>query len=227
MSGLYIQHKRNFHVIRWTSALILIAALATYAYFGIRWYTTGALSPLPMPVSSADVSINETPVMASQVQKHTVAANEPRYIEIPKLGVAQTRIMKVGVTANNMLDVPRNLDDTAWYTKSATPGSGVGAVLIDGHGKGVSRNGVFSKLNELQKDDQISIERGDGKVFTYAVYDIRDMPLSEVNATGMKEMMVSAEPAKEGLSLIVSSGKWIPKDKVFDHRLMLRATIVD
>lgn len=227
MSGLNIQHKRNFHVIRWTVALILMAIVAAYAYFGIRWYNTGELSPVPLPVAAADASIDETPVTDKQVSEHRVAANEPRYLEIPKLGISKTRITKVGVDKRNMLDVPKNIDDTAWYAKSAQPGSGVGAVLIDGHNGGISRNGIFAKINTLEAGDQLAIERGDGKRFTYEVDDVRDMPLAWVNKEGMKEMMKSVDPSKEGLSLITCSGKWIPKDKVFDRRVLVRATIVD
>jgi sortase (surface protein transpeptidase) len=201
--------------------------VAAYAYFGIRWYNTGDLSPLPLPVSAADTSVDETPVSAKQVQDYVVSPEAPRYLEIQKLGITQSRVTKVGLTANHMLDVPRNLADTGWYAKSATPGSGVGAVLIDGHSTGVSRSGVFAKLSSLQKGDQVTIERGDGKSFTYEVYDVRDMTLDQVNKTGMKEMMYSVDPSKEGLSLISSSGKWIPKAQVFDHRILVRATIVD
>ena len=227
MSGLHIAHKRNYHAIRWAVALILLLAGALYAYFGIRWYSTGELSPLPMPVSAADNSIDETPVTDKQVAAHKVQPEQPRYLEIPKLGISQARVTQVGVTKNNMLDVPGTLDDAGWYAKSATPGSGVGAVLIDGHNGGVSRNGVFAGLDKLKKGDQISIERGDGERFTYEVHDVRDMPLQWVNEAGMKEMMYSVEPDKEGLSLITCSGKWIPKDKVFDRRVLVRATIVE
>jgi sortase (surface protein transpeptidase) len=180
-----------------------------------------------MPVSAADTSVDESVVTDKQVQDYKVGASEPRYIEITKLGIAQTRVTKVGLTANKMLDVPRNINDTGWYAKSATPGSGVGAVLIDGHNGGVTRSDAFAKLETLQKGDQISIERGDGKTFTYEVYDVRDMSLAQAVNGGMKEMMYSVDPSKEGLSLITSSGKWVPKDKQFDHRIMVRATIVD
>lgn len=227
MSGLSIQQKRNLHIVRWALAVALLVIALAYAYFGVRWYNTGELSPLPLPVSAADSSIDETPVTNKQVEEYTVPAEQPRYIEIPSIGVAKTRVTRVGVTSRNMLDVPKNIDDAAWYAKSTTPGSGVGAVLIDGHNGGVSRNGVFAKLGDLKEGDQISVERGDGKVFSYEVYDVRDMPLEQVNKTGMKEMMYSAEPAKEGLSLITCSGKWIPKDKVFDRRIMVRATLVE
>jgi hypothetical protein len=77
----------------------------------------------------------------------------------------------------------------------------------------------------LKQGSEISIERGDGKKFTYEVRDVRDMPLDWVNKTGMKEMMYSVDPEKEGLSLITCSGKWIPKQKVFDRRVLVRATL--
>lgn len=207
--------------------MVLMAALCLYAYFGVRWYNTGELSPLPLPVAAADASIEESEPTEKQIQSHAVPADEPRYLEIPKLGVITTRVTKVGVTGRNMLDVPHNLSDTGWYAKSAKPGSGVGAVVIDGHSQGVTRHGVFEKLKTLVKGDQVAVERGDGKVFTYEVRDVRDMPLDWVNEVGMKEMMYSVDPSKEGLSLIAGSGKWVPKDKVYDHRVLVRATLVE
>ncbi len=227
MSGLEIQHKRNYHVIRWAVALTLLAGVGIYAYFGLRWYSTGIESPLPLPVAAADSSVDETPVTDEQIAKHSVATDAPRYVEIPKLGVTKARVTKVGLTDRRILDMPRTLDDTGWYTKSAKPGSGAGAVLIDGYAKGVSRGGTFEKLSILQKGDQVSVERGDSKIFTYEVYDVRTMPFEWVLKAGMKEMMYSVDPSKEGLSLIAPAGKWIPKDKVFDHRVLVRATIVE
>ncbi len=227
MSGLSIEQRRNNHIIRWVLALLLVAIGVAYVYFGFRWYNTGELSPLPLPVSAADSSIDETPVSDKQIDEYSVPASQPKYIEIPAINMPKARVTRVGVTARNMLDVPKNIDDTAWYTKSAVPGAGVGAVVIDGHNGGVTRNGIFARLGNLKAGDQISIERGDSKVFTYKVYDVRDMPLQQVNQTGMKEMMMSADPSKEGLSLITCSGKWIPKEKVFDRRILVRATIID
>jgi LPXTG-site transpeptidase (sortase) family protein len=135
------------------------------------------------------------------------------------------RVQKVGVTSNNQLDVPKNINDAAWYQKSATPGQGYGAVLIDGHNGGITRNGVFAKLNTLSQGDQITVERGDGKKYTYSVVENESMSLDEVNSTGMKKMMKSADEDTEGLSLITCDGKWIPKIQQFDRRIMLRAVL--
>ena len=227
MAGLEIDQKREFHPWRWFFTLVLIALLAAAGWFAYRWYTTGEEPPLPIPIASANPNIDESEIPQAAVDSYTVPATQPRYISIPKLGISNVRVMKVGVKANNELDVPKNIGDTAWYEKSATPGQGYGAVLIDGHNGGFTKDGVFAKLNTLKIGDEIIIERGDGKMFTYNVAESESMALDEVNSTGMKKMMKSVDDDKEGLSLITCDGKWVPKLQQFDRRIMLRAVIAE
>lgn len=225
MSGLHIQHKRNFHAMRWLIATVLLVVVVAYGYFGIRWYNTGELSPFPIPVAASESGVDTSTVSEKELSDHTVKNQEPRYIEMPSLGVTVTRVTKVGVTERNMLDLPTNVHDAGWYAKSAKPGSGAGAVVLSGHSGTGSAQGIFTTLDELKPGDSITIERGDGRVFTYEVHDVREKPIDWVNQSGMKEMMYSADPAREGLSLIGGSGKWIPKEKVFSHRILVRALL--
>jgi hypothetical protein len=227
MSGLHIDRQRNFHVVRWLLALLLFAVVCAYGYFGLRWYHTGELSPLPIPVAAADNSIDESDIDEINIEKHTVAANEPRYLEIPKLGLISTRVMKTDMNERKMLNTPANLNDVGWFSKSATPGSGVGALIINGHAQGATKDGALDGVSSLTKGDQILIERGDGELFIYEVVDTQTMPVADFIATGMKAMMVSVDPEKEGLNLIVSSGSWVPKQKLYNQRLLVRATIVE
>ena len=227
MSGLQIHHKKNFHLMRWMLAILLVIIGILYVYFGVRWYNTGEVSPLPLPVAAANSGLDETPVLAKQIESHTAKSNEPRILEIPALGLEAVRITKIGVTDRHLLDTPSNIHDAGWYTKSATPGSGVAAVVLHANKGSATQDGVFAKLDSLKPSDQIIIERGDGKVFTYEVTDVREKPFLWVSQQGMKEMMYSADPSKEGLSIIVDSGKWIPKHKVYDHKILVRATLVE
>jgi LPXTG-site transpeptidase (sortase) family protein len=205
---------------------VLFVALATYSTYS--WYMTGS-TPLdiPLPVAKADARINEAPVTAEQVNTHEVGPLEPRYISIPSLGVSKARVMNVGLTDTNHLDVPQNIHDAGWFNKSATPGSGFGAVVIDGHSVGINENGVFIDLHKLQKGQLITIERGDGQQISYEVADNRTMSLDEANETGMQSMMSSADSSKEGLSLITCAGTWVPRMNMFDQRVMLRAVAID
>ena len=227
MSGLHIPHQRNYHAVRWTIAIILMIIIGSYAYFGVRWYNTGELSPLPLPVAATDTSLDERDVTAAALNAHSAKADEPRFIEIPKLGLSSTRIEKIGVTERRMLDTPKHVLNAGWYTKSSKPGAGVGSVVVNGHVKGAQRDGAFVKVGDLAKGNQITIERGDGKRFTYEVFDVRTQSVQWLNSSGMKEMMYSVDPSKEGLSLIADAGVWVPRDKTYDHRTVVRATLVE
>jgi len=227
MAGLEIKEKREFHLWRWFFWLVFIALLALCGWFGYKWYTTGELPPFPLPIASADPRVDETDLTQATINAYTVPASQPRYISIPKLNARKVRVQKVALDANNLISMPKNIHDTGWFDKSATPGQGYGAVLINGHSTGSSKSGPFAKLGTLQPSDTVTIERGDGKKFSYVVVENMSMPLEEVNATGMKKMMLPYDDNKEGLSLITTAGKWVPKIQQFDHRIMLRAVIVD
>lgn len=57
----------------------------------------------------------------------------------------------------------------------------------------------------------VTVERGDGKSFTYKVVSNVTMSLDDVNKYGMQQMMQSVDPNKEGLSLITCAGNYIPR----------------
>jgi len=226
MSGLVIHQKRSLHLMRWVVLLAVLALLGAYAYYGVRWFRTGELSPLPLPVAAADGSVSESKISRDQIDAYAAGKAEPRYLIIDDF-LIKSRIQKAGLNDRKMFSMPNNLDDTVWYDKSAAPGKGFGAVVIGGRNIGISRDGTFSKLEKLQKRDRIKIERGDGIVIKYEVRDIQEKPIDWVNKVGMTDMMSSMDSSKEGLSLITDSGKWIPSQKEFDSRVIVRAVRVD
>lgn len=223
--GLEIDQKRDFRAVRWLIILGIVLLLVAIGYYGVMWYTTGARPPLvPLPaVAYADPTVNETPITKKQIDEYTVPATNPRYISIPSLNVSKARVVLVGLLPNNELDTPLHIDDTGWYDKSAFPGQGYGVVLIDGHNGGISRNGIFSHLDRLKNGDKITIERGDGKKMTYSIVENRTMSLKDANKTGMNRLLQPYDPEKEGLGLITCAGDWVPRDKVFNKRIMVRA----
>jgi len=227
MPGLYIERKRDLHIIRWLICLVIVLVLVAVGYYAYEWYTTGSRPPLvPLPASAyADPSVDESPVTLADINNYKVPATHPRYISIPALGINKARVVIVGLTKNNTLDTPAKIADTAWYKDSAFPGQGYGEVVIDGHNGGISRNGIFVHLDQLKNDDKIIIERGDGKKFTYDVVENRTESLQDVNATGMQRLMTPYDSSNEGLGLITCAGNWIPRDRVFDKRILVRAVV--
>ena len=224
-SGLYIDQKRNFHAVRWLIILGILLLIAACGYYAYLWYTTGAKPPLvPLPATAyADPTVDESPVTKKQIDEHTVPATHPRYISIPALGISKARVTTVGLLKNNELDTPLRIDDAGWYDKSAFPGQGFGVVLIDGHNGGVSRDGIFAKLDKLKNGDKIIIQRGDGKKISYSVVENRTVSLAEANKTGMNRVLQPYDQEKEGLGLITCAGDWVPRDKVYSKRVLVRA----
>ncbi len=223
MSGLHIQHKREFHLFRWLILLAFLALLAAYAFYGVRWFKTGELSPLPLPVAAADGSVDESKLTRQQVAAYKVNATQPRFLIIDDF-LVKARVQQAGLNERKMFTMPSNLDDVVWFNKSVQPGTkGYGSSVITGRNVGISRDGTFSKLQKLEKRDVIKIERGDGKVIKYEVTEIKEEPLEQFNKTGMTEVMTATSSGKEELSLITDSGKWIPSQKEFDSRLIVRA----
>lgn len=221
--GLAIKTQKDRHIGRWVVALVIVMAIIAAGWYGYNWYTHGAALPVDIPAAKADPSVDESEVSKQDIDAYAVPAANPRYISIPALNIENTRVYGVGVTAQNILESPRNIHDAAWYKKSQPPGTGYGAVLINAHNGGITKNGVFAELNTLTPGDRITIERGDGKKISYRVVELKTMSLQEINDTGMKTMMQSIEPSKEGLNLITCAGKWVPRLNQFDQRITLRA----
>lgn len=228
-TGLEIKYRRNFISTHGVLVVAFLALGTLSFYYGFRWYTTGEEPPVPIPVSAAAAypSVSTDDVTDQQKAEYTVPEYNPKSLTIDALGIRDARIFPVGTTETGELDTPDNIFDVAWFTRSVTPGQGSGAILLNGHNGGFSKNGVFAQLDALPNGSLIKLERGDGEEFTYEVVENRNVPLEEVNQTGMKEMMYSAQPDKEGLNIITCAGRYIPKDKLFDHRILLRAVRVD
>lgn len=229
MAGLYIERKGRGVIIGWVMSVIVVGLVLVVGWYTYQWFVTGEKPPIiPLPASAlADPSVDESAVTDSMVDDYTVPATHPRYISIPALNIDKARVQVVGLTKNNTLDTPRNISDTAWYNQSATPGQGYGQVVIDGHNGGVSRDGVFVNLDKLANGDEIMIERGDGKQIVYKVVENKTESLKDANTTGMQRLMTPYDDTKEGLGLITCAGNWVPRDKVFDKRILVRAVAVD
>ena len=191
-------------------------------------------------IQTKDISSSSSQTVASHEVDETEVTQEkkddyqvpnpsfPRYLSIPSLKISNARVVQIGTIKNTgQLDSPKSIYDAGWYTKSGLPGAGKGAVLIDGHNGGPTKGGIFENLGSLSKGSEIIIERGDGQRITYQVADNREMSVEginhESNPLGMKTMLNSMDPKKEGLNMITCVGDWDYSKNTFNKRVMLRA----
>lgn len=226
-TGLRIEQQKSFSLVPWIVGFVLLALFVAAGWFGYRYYTTGEQPPIPVALAAVNPEVDEADVTNEQKDAHEVPANLPRYISIPVLGVDNARVMSVGVKTNGELDTPKNINDVGWYDKSTTPGFGNSALLLDGHNGGPTKGGVFEKLPDLKLGDQITIERGDGKKFTYEVAENKTLSLDDLNNGGMKRMSESASDMAEGLNLISCTGNWVPAKNTYDQRVTIRAVAIE
>jgi hypothetical protein len=206
--------------------LLLIGYTGFYLYVNFI-QTKDISSSSGQTVASHEV--DETEVTQEKKDDYQVPnPSFPRYLSIPSLKISNARVVQIGTIKNTgQLDSPKSIYDAGWYTKSGLPGAGKGAVLIDGHNGGPTKGGIFENLGSLSKGSEIIIERGDGQRITYQVVDNREMSVEDINnesnPLGMKTMLNSMDPKKEGLNMITCVGDWDYSKNTFNKRVMLRA----
>lgn len=206
--------------------LLLIGYTGFYLYVNFI-QTKDISSSSGQTVASHEV--DETEVTQEKKDDYQVPSPSfPRYLSIPSLKISNARVVQIGTIKNTgQLDSPKSIYDAGWYTKSGLPGAGKGAVLIDGHNGGPTKGGIFENLGSLSKGSEIIIERGDGQRITYQVADNREMSVEDINnesnPLGMKTMLNSMDPKKEGLNMITCVGDWDYSKNTFNKRVMLRA----
>ena len=206
--------------------LLLIGYTGFYLYVNFI-QTKDISSSSGQTVASHEV--DETEVTQEKKDDYQVPnPSFPRYLSIPSLKISNARVVQIGTIKNTgQFDSPKSIYDAGWYTKSGLPGAGKGAVLIDGHNGGPTKGGIFENLGSLSKGSEIIIERGDGQRITYQVVDNREMSVEDINnesnPLGMKTMLNSMDPKKEGLNMITCVGDWDYSKNTFNKRVMLRA----
>jgi hypothetical protein len=218
------QKNRKPKLVQVLMYILLLAASAVATFLIIK-----IVLPLDQPaaetVQTAENSLDikdET----EPVGEWIVAPDRPRYLTINRLGIVNARVVELGTKGDdNQLEDPANIHDAGWYRESALPGAPFDityAGLYDGHNTGINQRGVFYNLGKLVVGDTITIERGDGALFNYAVREVQTPLLEEVD---MAKMQKSFDPTIEGLNLITCGGDWSVERQTYTHRVTVRATI--
>ncbi len=156
---------------------------------------------------------------------YEVAADKPRFLSIPSIGVYRSPIMEVSVNSRGEMATPPYLYNVGWYTGSSLPGTN-GVSIIDGHG-GPYSNAIFENLPSLAVGAEIIIEMGDGRIFNYYVADVANKPIGEEANNYMTNAFRSPETGRGSLTLITCTGDWVVRDNIrtYSHRLFVRALL--
>lgn len=106
-------------------------------------------------------------------------ASEPTALRIDSIGVDE-QVFPIGLGEDGKLLAPRGeqADLAAWFDGSPTPGQS-GPAVIEGHVTWGGEPSVFFELGALQPGDRIEVDREDGTVATFEVYDAARYPKDE------------------------------------------------
>ena len=133
----------------------------------------------------------------------------PVSLTIPLIGV-KTNLITLGLAAGGSMQVPVSATVAGWFTGSPRPGA-VGSSIIVGHVDSKTGPGVFYRLTELKRGDDIYVKRADGTTAEFRVTEVQEYPKDQFPT----ETVFGPTPDAE-LRLITCGGTF---DSVTGHYL--------
>ena len=120
------------------------------------------LAALPAPTG---------PIVAPPQSAQPAPVASPVSLTIPLIGV-KSNLITLSLAQGGGMQVPSSTAVAGWYTGSPRPGS-IGSAIIVGHIDSVSRPGVFFRLSELRRGDDVFVKRADGTTVEFRVTAIQ------------------------------------------------------
>jgi sortase (surface protein transpeptidase) len=96
-------------------------------------------------------------------------ASPPTEVAVPRIG-AKSSLVPLGLNDDGTVQVPpvSTPMQAGWYDKAPTPGE-VGPAVILGHVDGNKQPGIFFRLKDLAKGDDVLVTRQDGRHLKFVV----------------------------------------------------------
>lgn len=189
-------------IVGWIVVIILIVLMAKILVWERGYYSNKsaerrATAPAVITEIAAAIDPSEIQPGENELNNHQVAADEPRYLDIPRLELQ--KVIVQGTTVNvHVLQVPDNIYETAWYSGSARPGKG-GYIIISGLASGNSgAAGAFANLDSLESGDEITLTTGASEQYHYAVRST-----SIIEESNAKEQLIAAQQTIEDKETLV------------------------
>lgn len=204
-------------------AIIFFARVAIWEHAYLERMEGSERAVLVTDSNTEAEEVDKTEPSTTEVSEYTVAPDRPRYLSIPSINLAQARIYEVGIKANGELATPFNIYDIGWYNESGLPGSN-NVVVMDAHG-GAPGIGAFGNLPQIRQGDEIKIEMGDGREFTYVVTDTTTKALGEEANNYMVYAFESPERGRGSITLITCTGVYWTSSQTYSHRFFARAVL--
>ena len=169
-----------------TAAALAVLALVGAALLVFALTTQVGAPPEPASNSGAAASdggrTEPSPTAHTDDSESIVAPlpkSEPTSLRIPSIDVDE-QLFPIGLGEDGELLAPRGnrAHQPAWFEGSPTPGEN-GPSVIEGHVTWGGEPSIFFELGSLESGDRVEVEREDGTVATFEVYDAARYPKDE------------------------------------------------
>lgn len=163
------------------------------------------------------VAPTSTPSPTPSPTPTPVPVADPAHISIPSLGI-EADIEHVGVTPQNVMEIPKDFFKVGWYRNSPKPGeNGKKAAILNGHyDTNTGKPAIFFNLQELAIDDEVIVITTDGLRYVYAVHNIQSHPLENFPSN-----IVYGSVEGALLKLITCDGYWQTNTQSYSDRLVV------
>jgi LPXTG-site transpeptidase (sortase) family protein len=184
----------------------------------LRPGSVGGLIAEPDPPTATPEPTPTLPPLGSLRGSAAVPAPPPPsdHLIIPSIRL-DARITTAGLTPDNVMEVPDNPFEVAWYTFTAVPGTGGNAVFtghVDHHTAGRS---IFWNLRRVRIGDLVEYRTLDGQLLRYRVFAITSVPADQPAND------VVAQTTSEIVTLITCTGSFDRSRLAYDSRLIVQA----
>ena len=162
-------HIRRPAAIAFAAGLVVI--VGGTAGLLLTRHSTPTLRPVAAGVAALPVPTG--PIVAPP-QSAAAQVARPVSLTIPLIGV-KTNLITLGLAAGGAMQVPSTSTVAGWFTGSPRPGA-VGSSIIVGHVDSKSGPGIFFRLPELKKGDDVYVKRSDGTTAEFRVTEVQTYP---------------------------------------------------
>ena len=186
----------------WIVVIILVILMGKVYFWEKQYYANKTKEPrstAPAVITEMASAINPSEIKPSKedVEAHQVAADEPRYLSIPRLELENAIVNGTSVNVH-VLQVPDNIYEVAWYSGSSRPGTG-GYIIISGLDSGASgKAGAFANLDSLESGNEIKLTTGSGEEYVYEVKTV-----SIVDNSDAEQELIDVQKQIDGKETLV------------------------
>jgi sortase (surface protein transpeptidase) len=121
----------------------------------------------PKPTAERSTPQGDQSDVRDRTKGLVLPESDPVVVSIPRIGVRST-LVKLGLDSKGAMEVPKDPAVAGWFSKGPSPGA-LGPAVIAGHVTWDGAPEVFYRLGTMQRGDQVSVTRKDGRTAVFTV----------------------------------------------------------